>query len=115
LGDETTKLAPSTSTPGSKQDSQVVRVREDDFGGEGELTIGRGKARDNMHVSHNSRSILKIGQYALPNLGQLVCSTRLACTMVASRLGSFAHATRSSESVKKETVQQMNNESAPKV
>lgn len=58
LGDETTKLAPRASKPGSEQYSKVGRVRDDESGGEDELTIGRAKARDNMHVSQDSAAFL---------------------------------------------------------
>jgi hypothetical protein len=52
--------------------ARAVEDGEEELKGCDELTTGRGKARNDMHIPQNFPSILKVERWSLQSLGQLV-------------------------------------------
>jgi hypothetical protein len=52
--------------------ARTMKDGEEELEGYDELTTGRGKARNDMHIFRNFPSILKAERCPLPSLGQLV-------------------------------------------
>jgi hypothetical protein len=52
--------------------ARAVKDGEEEQEGCDELTTGKGKARNDMHISQNFPSILRVERCPLPSLGQLV-------------------------------------------